>query len=70
MLDSKCLCQYTIGDKSPTRIEADSYRSNIKYFEYELSIGRLLYVLYDVPYVAASMRTFKVVPVSQLDWRL
>ena len=63
MLDSKCLCQYTIGDKSPTRIEADSYRSNIKYFEYELSIGRLLYVLYDVPYVTASMRTFKVVPV-------
>ena len=63
MLDAKCLCQYTIGDKSPTMFEAGSYRSNLKYFEYELSIERLLYVLYDVPYVTASMRTFKVVPV-------
>lgn len=34
MLDAKCLCQYTIGVKLPTMIEADEYRRSLEYFKY------------------------------------
>lgn len=62
MLDAKCLCQYTIGVKLPTMIEADEYRRSLEYFKYDSHIGRLFCLLYDKTYITISMITFKVVP--------
>ena len=64
MIDVRHFYKFSTSTARPTIPYTSEFTGSYGYFEYELSIGRLLYVLYDVPYVAASMRTFKVAPVS------
>ena len=64
MLEIKYLYDVTYLAKGPIRIKASKYIGNPVYFERDYNIDRLFCLLYSRPYIAASMRTFKVVPVG------
>ena len=61
MLNKKYLCKFTATGDGPTIDEVDEYRRNLAYFEYEYSVPRLFYLLYDRPLISIAAGTFKVV---------